>query len=104
MDGGKKENNEISINFSEKKNSERTQHKRNLLKQFRNIKSKLDRDPSNAGNKDLYNKINNKIKSLEIQEAEGAKIRSKAQWREDGETSSRYFCSLEKKQGGQRRL
>ena len=39
-------------------------------------------------------KINNEIKSLETEEAEGAKIRSKAQWREDGETSSRYFCSL----------
>ena len=96
---------EISINFSEKKNREKTQHKRNLLKQFRNINSKLDRNPSNAGNKDLYNKINNEIKSLEIHEAEGAKIRSKAQWREDGETSSRYFCSLEKKRGeGQRNL
>ena len=67
-----------------------TQHKSNLLEQFRNIKSKLDRDPSNARDKGLYNKINNEIKSLEIQEAEGAKIRSKAQLRKDGETSSRY--------------
>ena len=65
---------EISINFYIKKNREKTQHKGNLLKQFRNIKSKLDRDPSNARNKDLYNKINNEIKLLEIQEAEGAKI------------------------------
>ena len=91
---------EISINFSEKKNKERAQHNRNLLKQFRNIKSKLDEDPSNARNKDLYNKINNEIKSLEIQEAEGAKIRSQAQWREDSETSSRNFCFLEKKRDG----
>ena len=61
---------EISINFSEKKNRVRTQHKHNLLKQFRNIKSKSDRYPRN---RDLYNKINNEIKSLEIQEATGAK-------------------------------
>ena len=93
---------EISINFSKKINKEKTQNKRNLLKQFRNIKNKLDRDPSNARNKDLYNKINNEMKSLEVEEAEGAKIRSKAEWREDGETSSRYFCSLEKKRGAEK--
>ena len=37
-------------------------------------------------------------------ETEGAKIRSKAQWREDGETSSRYFCSLEKKRGAEKSM
>ena len=95
---------ETSIKFSKKKNRERTQHKRNLLKQFRNIKNKVDRDPSNTRNKDLYYKINNEIKSLEVQEAEGAKIRSKAQWREDGETSSKYFCSLEKKRGAEKSM
>ena len=52
--------------------------------------------------RDLYNNINNQIKEVEIKEAEGAKIRSKAQWREKGETSSRYFCSLEKKQGAEK--
>ena len=78
-DEGKKLIKGISINFSKKKNKEITQHKRNLLKQFRNIKNNLHREPSNARNKDLYNKINNEIKSLEIEEAEGAKIRSKAQ-------------------------
>ena len=62
----------------------------------------MDRDPSNANSKHLYNKINQEIKQVEILEAEGAKIRSKAQWREDGETSSRYFCSLEKKTGSRK--
>ena len=60
----------------------------------------MDRDPSNTRNKDLYNKINNEVKSLETQETEGVKLRSKAQWRKDGEASLRYFCSLEKKGGG----
>ena len=51
-DEGKKLIKEISISFSKKKKKQRkTQHKRNLLKQFRNIKNKLDRDPSNARNK-----------------------------------------------------
>ena len=85
----------MSIKFSKKKNKERKQHELNLLKKFRNIKHKLGKNSNNTRNKDLYREIN-EIKSIEIQEAEGAKIRSKAQWREEGETS-RYFCSLEKK-------
>ena len=101
---GKKLIKETSIKFSKKKNQEKKSHKRNLLKQFRNIKNKLDKDPSNTRNRDLYNKINNEIKSIEVQEGEGAKIRSKAQWREDGETSSRYFCSLEKKRGADKTM
>ena len=64
----------------------------------------MDRDPSNANSKYLYNKINQEIKQVEILEAEGAKIRSKAQWREDGKTSSRYFCSLEKKRRAEKSM
>ena len=52
----------------------------------------------------MYNKINQEIKQLEILEAEGAKIRSKAQWHEDSESSSRYFCSLEKKLGAEKSM
>ena len=52
----------------------------------------------------MYNKIYQEIKQLETLEAEGAKIRSKAQWREDGETSSRYFCSLEKKRRAEKSI
>ena len=91
----------MSIKFSKKKNKERKRHKLNLLKKFQNIKNKLDKNPNNTRNKDLYRKINDEIKSIEIQEAEGAKIRSEAQWQEEGETSSRYFFSLEKKGNGE---
>ena len=73
-----------------------------MKKQFRNIENKLDRNPENVMYRDLYNNINNQIKEVEIKEAQGAKIRSKAHWREQGETSSRYFCSLEKKRGAER--
>ena len=64
----------------------------------------MDRDPSNANSKYLYNKINQEIKQVEILEAEGAKIRSKVQRQEDGEISSRYFCSLEKKWGAEKSM
>ena len=102
MDGGMKEKNQLkkyrSVSLKRKIGKGPKISVINLLKQFRNIKSKSERDTSNARNKDLYNKINNEIKSFEIQEPEGAKLWCKAHWREDGETNSRYFCSLEKKQ------
>ena len=71
---------EISLNFSKQKNRESKIYKHNLPKQFRDVKNKLDRDPSNANSKYLYNKINQEVKQVEILEAEGAKIISKAQW------------------------
>ena len=101
---GKTRIKEISLKFSKRKNRENKNYKHNLRKQFRNVKNKLDRDPSNVNSKYLYNKINQEIKQVEILEAEGAKIRSKAQWREEGETSSRYFCSLEKKRGAEKSM
>ena len=52
----------------------------------------------------IYIITNNQIKEIEIKEAERAKIRSKAQWREQGETSSGYFCSLEKKRGAEKSM
>ena len=61
---GKKLIKETSIKFSKKKNKEKELHKRNLLKQFRNIKNKLDRDPSNTRNKDLYNKMRGADESM----------------------------------------
>ena len=63
---GKTRIKEISLNFFKRKNRENKKYKFNLRKQFRNIKNKLDRDPSNARN---YNKINQEIKQLQTPEA-----------------------------------
>ena len=82
---------EISLNFSKQKNRENKNHEFNLCKQFRNIKNKLDRDPSNARNKDLYNKIYQEVRQNFVLKC-------------NGETSSRYFCSLEKKQRAEKSM
>ena len=55
---GKTRIKEISLNFSKRKNRENKNYKHNLRKQFRNVKNKLDGDPSNVNSKYLYNKIN----------------------------------------------
>ena len=59
---GKTRIKEISLNFSKQKNRESKNYKHNLRKQFRNVKNKLDRDPSNANSKYLFNKVNQEIK------------------------------------------
>ena len=41
--------------------------------------------------------LKSRLKDLDMQDLKGIKIRSKIKWREEGETASRFFCNLEKK-------
>lgn len=98
-DEGKMKIKDFSIEYAKRKHFEKKVQKNKLIKQARNAKKKLDKNPEIQMYKDIHDRINNEIKQMEIQEAEGTKIRSKAQWREQGESSTRFFCSLEKKRG-----
>ena len=77
---GKTRIKEISLNFSNRKSRENKNYKFNLRKQFRNVKNKLDRDPSNTNSKYLYNKINHwklsKLKSSKKREQKFAPKRN----------------------------
>ena len=78
-------------------------NKCHLYKQLRNI----DRKASKTGEKryfDLSKKISAEIKTLELNEAEGVKVRAKAKWAEKGEKVTKYFCNLEKKRQGDRHM
>ena len=48
---------------------------------------------------ELYEKVLKKISELDKFEAHGARIRSRVQWAEEGDMSSKYFLRLEKKRG-----
>ena len=77
--------------------------KSRLYKQLRNV----DRKATTTGEKrflDLSKKISAEIKSLEMNEAEGVKVRAKAKWAEKGEKVTKYFCNLEKKRQGDRQM
>ena len=43
---------------------------------------------------DVYEKVLKKISELDSFEAEGARIRSRVRWAEEGEMSSKYFLRL----------
>ena len=47
----------------------------------------------------IYHNVSSKIASLDLSAAQGAKVRSRIKWAEEGETSSRYFLKLERKRG-----
>ena len=55
----------------------------------------------NHGNLESYHNIKDKIEEIYERKAEGARIRSKCLWYEEGENSSNFFLNLEKRIQGQ---
>ena len=47
----------------------------------------------------IYQNVLSKIANIDLSAAQGAKVRSRIKWAEEGETSSRYFLKLEKRRG-----
>ena len=47
----------------------------------------------------VYEQILAQLASFDLTEAEGARVRFRVKWAEEGETSSRFFLRLEKKRG-----
>ena len=93
---GKKRLKELLFNFvvqSPKRNLSRS-----LLSNLAShLKFKID-----AGQVSLlsvYQNVLTKLAALDLADAQGAKVRSRVKWAEDGETSSRYFLNLEKRRG-----
>ena len=44
----------------------------------------------------VYERVLAQLASFDLTEAEGARVRSRVKWAEEGETSSRFFLRLEK--------
>ena len=49
-----------------------------------------------------YRSVLNRLAELDLAQARGAQVRSRTRWVEEGETSSSYFCRLEKKRSADR--
>ena len=47
----------------------------------------------------IYESVQSRITAIDLHEAQGARVRSRIKWAEEGETSSSYFFRLEKKHG-----
>ena len=75
--------------------------KRNLLcNLIEHLKRKIDNGSTSCV--DAYKNALVNLGKLDLEAANGARVRSRVQWAEEGETSSKYFLRLEKKNKAER--
>ena len=75
--------------------------KRNLLCNLvEHLKRKIDNGSTSCV--DAYKNALVNLGKLDLEAANGARVRSRVQWAEEGETSSKYFLRLEKKNKAER--
>jgi exonuclease III len=91
-DIGKKHIKELSVWVSKKISTEQNKDIINLEKQLQYLEK-------NSASDTYIKECKNKLEQFYKEKAEGAKIRSRSTWWEEGEKSTKYFHGLEKKNG-----
>ena len=86
----------FTIKYTKHIAKEKQQLKTNLENQLKKLEGKLDED-----NLSKYDSVKNELDKIYSHIAEGARIRSKCNWHEHGEKSTKFFLSLEKQRGSQ---
>merc|ERR1739844_585695 len=90
---GKLKLRKIAISHSRRIAASRRRYKSKLEKQLRNTLKKLETRHSN-GDLKRFTDLRLKLRNLEMIDARGRMIRSRAQWREEGERCSKFFANL----------
>ena len=94
-DRGKERIKGIAIKFSTRKKKTETSS-RDLLSALANhLRGRIDSGSTSL--LDVYERVLARIAALDRHAAEGARVRARVQWIEEGETSTRFFLRLEKK-------
>ena len=83
----------FTIDYSKKAAKIRKQQKINLEQKLKNLENNL----TSEENRKLYNHYKNELETIYDHIADGIKIRSKCEWYEHGEKSTKFFLNLEKK-------
>ena len=96
-DKGKDHLKGLTINFSSLKSKKQNQIRDLLVSLSQHLKAQID--IGHLSLLDIYESTFSKIASLDLTAAEGARIRSRTHWAEEGESSTSYFLRLEKKNG-----
>ena len=89
----------LAISLCSRRQSERHQSRSVLTALAAHLKAKID-----AGTISLLevsHRVLGKIADLDQVDAEGARVRSRIQWAEEGESSSHFFLRFEKKAGAE---
>ena len=86
----------FTISFAKIKAKKRKDHEKILTQEAERLQKLIDVLPT-ADNINYYTEIRNQLERISFDRARGACIRSKVQWHEFGERSSKYFFNLEKR-------
>ena len=98
-DRGKEHIKRLAISFC----SRRKRSSRLSLSLLRNLASHLKAkiDLGSVSLIDIYENVLSRIADFDRLDAEGARVRARVRWAEEGEMSSRYFLRLERKHGAE---
>ena len=87
----------LAIRWSSAKNRDLLSSRSILVSLASHLKSRIDAGVVSLLH--IFENVQSKIKNLDRISAEGARIRSRVRWAEEGEMSSKFFLRLEKKRG-----
>ena len=96
-DRGKERIKGLAIAYCKEKSKRQNMFRSILVALADHLKSKIDN--GHVSLLPIYQNVSSKIAALDLYAAQGAKVRSRVKWAEEGETSLRYFLKLEKKRG-----
>ena len=92
----------IIIKHCTQEANDRSKHRSLLINLANHLKSKIDMGQVSL--LDVFEAVQARISDIDTAAAKGAQVRSRVQWAEEGETSSRYFMRLEKKRGAENKI
>ena len=98
-DRGKEHIKSIAIRFCNLKSKEKSSTRSLLVNLSVHLKSRIDN--GHVSLLDVFESVMSQIAALDLVAANGAKVRSRVRWAEEGEVSSSYFLRLEKKRGSE---
>ena len=83
----------FTIDYSKKAAKVRKEQKINLEQKLKNLENNL----TSEENKKLYNHYRNELETIYDHITDSIRIKSKCEWYEHGEKSTKFFLNLEKK-------
>ena len=90
----------FTIDYSKKAAKIRKQHKIDLEHKLKNLENNL----TSEENRKLYNHYKNELETIYDRIVDGIRTRSKCEWNEHGEKSTKFFLNFEKKRGVQNKI
>ena len=98
-DQGKKEIKGLAVRHCRRKSTNKNMLRDILVNLSLHLKKHIDMGRTSFLS--IYESVQSRIAAIVLQEAQGARVRSRTKWAEEGETSSSYFVRLEKKHGAE---